>query len=107
MTTREVLVEARRILTPDGAWTQEHEARNALGGECDYDDEAAVCWCVDGALSLAATDSDGNRAAAYDGAWYALPVPADSDSPVAWNDAPGRTQAEVLELLDRAIKEAE
>lgn len=110
MTTREVLVEARRILTPDGAWTQGVLARDATGAEVGYDDDTATCWCVDGAVTLAADEGDGRNDPSWSAAWEALKEVAPGDWNVAlidWNDAPGRTQAEVLALLDRAIENEE
>ena len=111
MTTREVLTEARRILTPDGAWTQDAVARDADGDPVSEGNERAVCWCVDGAVALAATGPSGWDSGAWTDAMTLLseavmPGRGELDPGViAWQDAPGRTQAEVLGLLDRAIEE--
>lgn len=105
MTTREVLVEARRILTPDGAWTQRKLARDRQGRGAVYHGRAAVCWCLEGALARAAFTDCGDRdwSAALDACDSALPG-SGRGRLIVWNDAPGRTQAEVLGLLDRAIE---
>jgi len=101
MTNREILVEARRILTPDGACTQGAYARDEDGAALGPDAIGAVCWCLDTALGLAAPVGDG-CVGAYGDAWAVLAERV--VDPVVWNDAPGRTQAEVLGLLDRAIE---
>ena len=93
-----ILRAAREKISAPGAWTQRITARNALGQSTQSRSSDAVCWCARGAL------------------WA---VSDDSDSPVEWltaaadvgliyfNDTPGRTQAEVLAVFDKAIALAE
>jgi len=78
-------------------WTQEASARDSNGEVVDISSPSAVCWCVSGALM-----------AAYGvGGWLAarnkLVAVLDVRLPLtAWNDFPGRTQAEVLEACEKA-----
>lgn len=98
------LVAVRDLLSPEGAWTQGAYARD---GErqaiISADDPAAVCWCIDGAI---------DRVIGYrhhecraDRAGQAISKAAGAGK-VGWNDTPGRTQAEVIAMLDRAIEAA-
>jgi hypothetical protein len=86
----------RELLTPEGAWTQGVEARRADGRSVGFNDPIACSWCLAGA-KWRVGDLASNRP------WLALGL----DSVSAWNDAPGRTQADVLALLDAKIKEGE
>jgi hypothetical protein len=57
----------------------------------------AVCWCLTGALTKVSKRYSDYRPAA-DALHQAIKEPL-----VSWNDAPGRTQAEVLAKFDEAI----
>lgn len=86
------LIAARKRITPKGAWCRGACARNHFGNFTYTEDPAAVAWCVVGAIEL----DNGARGALY--------AAMDSDDSLsAWNDAPGRTQKEVLALFDKAI----
>jgi hypothetical protein len=81
------LIEARRIVA--AGWIQ-----------WAWEDERGRCLM--GAINHASDDC-AVLSAAYDRLKAQLPW-ADSAEPLmAWNDSDGRTQAEVLDLLDRAI----
>jgi hypothetical protein len=105
MTTLGFLVAARAKIAQ--GWTQRVYARDARDRAVMYDSPAATCWCLNGALaSLAWTGPDPELVEAYrlvraaavgDGAEFPF------EKSVKWNDAPGRTQAEVLAAFDRAI----
>jgi hypothetical protein len=92
-------------------WTQTAPARDASGNVTPTDDAGAVCWCVFGAVHVV---SDYRT---WENAWKCVERAAceagfygdhgTGNGPVRFNDAPGRTQAEVLELIDRAIALAE
>jgi hypothetical protein len=56
-------------------------------------DPNAVCWCLVGALRAVSGDPD-----AYEEAYEAVAQYLNK-SPAGWNDAPGRTQAEVIAVL--------
>lgn len=98
MTPRDVLVKARELLAEPGRWTQETAARDAAGLPVGATSDAAVCWCLIGALDAV---RDGTTALAQ------LRRTLGCSSVSAWNDAPERTHADVLALLDRAIAKEE
>lgn len=101
MDTASVLEKAAELLEEPGAWTQ-----GALGRDVDGDPvvvpQLAACMCVHGALAKAAGKS---RLYLWPtGAVLALQEAVRANV-VAWNDAPGRTQAEVVEALRLAAQE--
>ena len=80
-------------------WCQHVMARDKNGAMCHYLSSDAVCWCIHGASQatgvvsqdvftpiMKLTNSEGDYAAL-----------------TSWNDAPGRTQADVIAMLDQAI----
>lgn len=99
MTPREALVAARELLTPEGAWTQGAFARVGRGGNpIGPAEPRAKCFCIVGALKRVCP---WEASLAFRALERAIGVrPGDV---VNWNDTPGRTQAEVLEVLDKAI----
>lgn len=101
MTTLAALREARRRLTPPGAWCQEAFGRNIAGATVSPRDEACVQRCLGGALMAAGvTESDGRA----DRLARALGFADGVEGMERWNDEPGRTHTEVLARLDRAIE---
>jgi hypothetical protein len=114
----EVLAKAADLIEPEGAWTQfisaaetpllsEDEAPTDEEGDPIEPDESAPemrCWCATGAiwkaadLGWAAQPSD-PRATAAD---YVRQIVGDHVP--HWNDAPGRTQAEVVAALRQAAE---
>jgi len=55
MTTRQILVDTKAKISSLETWTRGALARNESYGELDPDDPKATCWCVEGALILAAS----------------------------------------------------
>ena len=98
---KEILTRARELLAHEGAWTQGDFAHDAHGNSCDPRERCASCWCLVGALERAAYDSSDPEGAMLEGAMYALAAALGLDTLGVWNDAPGRTRDEVLQLLDR------
>lgn len=77
-------------------WTQDCYARNQKGESCATDSPRAVCWCILGELSLRAPESYG--------LWESFARTSgfkDSNELAEWNDAPGRTVAEVIALCEQ------
>ncbi|WP_152045463.1 DUF6197 family protein [Aureimonas psammosilenae] len=75
-------------------WTQEVCARDKYGEETASWENEAVCWCLVGAAMATRTNTfDISKALGISGI-------------AAWNDHPGRTQAEVLSRIDDAIARA-
>ena len=75
-------------------WTQEDFAFNADGHGTDYRDSRAACWCLSGA----AMRCDGSRGRLSKVLRFKTLTAMEK-----WNDAPGRTFAEV----DARLAEAE
>lgn len=102
-------------------WTQGVSARDENGDEVyPFDMEAARCWCLTGAIAAASEDAwnSPNAESAYE-ALVSVMDPAQYEAAVAvaggnmpcaltvcsaWNDADGRTVAEVSALIGRAIR---
>ena len=119
MTPADVLRAAReRISTPE-RWTKGVYAIDSDGCAVDTSDRRACAWCALGALaaSLPCRDPDilGMRTPLFDEARALLSAGVPRNAGVRschwsvsfWNDAPGRTHAEVLATFDRAIALAE
>jgi hypothetical protein len=99
-TTKDILIEARELIAK--GWTQGANARDLQGKIVDESDEAAVCFCVYGAISRAEC-CDGYSGSARD-------LFADANGVYlidAWNDAPERTKPEVLAAFQKAIDSLE
>lgn len=103
----EGLGSLRAWLEPDGAWTQHSPGRNANGEPVPWDDPDAVSWCLSGAIARAIPIPTGwygpaRRALARQVA-YETGDTFENGRLSGWNDWSGRTQAEVLALIDRAM----
>ena len=100
-----LLREAReRVLE---GWCRGADARDQRGAAVDPWHEDAVSWSLLGALVCVlereAAEKDGELPLEeLAAALYALADLVDADSLVAWNNAPGRTQADVVRALDDA-----
>lgn len=101
-TTRRVLLRAAEILEPEGAWCQQYYAKDAHGNDCMGWDHQAVCWCGVGAIEKAHDELRG-QADVMEAAILAVGrVVGLSSWASDWNDAPERTQAEVVQALKQA-----
>lgn len=99
MTTLDVLRDARDLLNDPARWTQGAHARDHHGGPVGPAANAACAWCLLGALRRVA-----RSASACDAAEDALHYMADIWDLAIWNDHPGRTHADIIAALDRAIE---
>lgn len=102
-----VLREARKLL--ECGWCQGALARNAENEKGLLCDSSACSWCVAGALKAAAMALTGLgdrwvRLGAKDRARRLLRSVIGLKSITQWNDDRERTQAEVLEAVDRAVE---
>ena len=95
MSVAQVLIEARKLIAQ--GWTQGEYKRVVNGVEC---------WCISGAIRQAAPYDDPRGLefvallrALRDDDFYL----SSSSKLIEWNDAPDRTQEDVLALIDRAI----
>jgi hypothetical protein len=93
-TVSEILSAAADLLEPEGAWAQGDLARNAEGDCVSTISDSAVCWCTVGAIYRV---SDYYCDEALGTLEHIL-----SGGIANWNDAPERTQAEVVAKLREA-----
>lgn len=95
-----LLKAARDLLARDGGWTQSACARDAAGHEVDELSDRAVAFDPLGAITRAGRHAGADaRAIAMAHLRDGIGFKTLGD----WNDAPGRTQAEAVALLDAAI----
>jgi hypothetical protein len=95
-TTKDILIEARELIAK--GWTQGANARDSQDKIVDESSEAAVCFCVYGAISRA------EGPAHYSGSARVGFADATEISLIdVWNDAPERTKPDVLAAFDKAI----
>lgn len=98
MTPREVLLKAAEMV--ERGWCQGMGARNAAGREVRPTSRAAVCWCAHGAILRSAKDGVGWLCMEHLARAIGI-APCDV---TGWNDAPKRTQAEVVSALKAAAE---
>lgn len=104
MTPVDILRKTRELLSEPVRWTRGAYARDASGADVPYDEQAATCWCLSGAVDLAGQGQSIAAARARD--YIRVAIDSDDDSMVTiptFNDDPGRTHADVLAAIDRAI----
>lgn len=107
MTPKEILIAARAKIEEPERWTQGKFALSPLANQVKPTSRRAVCWCSLGAIA-AVTHDDPNDVN-DDVYWIlqrAMRLPDGVMAVAVWNDAPGRTHAEVLAAFDRAIAAA-
>lgn len=98
----DILSAAADLIEQPGKWQQHAWATNAAGEYVDDTDPDAVCFCASGAINRTAGGSFALTAAkAKDAFWDTL-----GEKPLRFNDAPGRTQAEVVTALRQAAEKA-
>lgn len=111
----EVLSKAADLIEPEGAWTQGAQARNKRGQRVADSAKNAVCFCASGAIWRAARKAgvaglSSSGGSIINDAHVALSTVINGRSLSAripdWNDAPERTQAEVVAALRQAAAKA-
>lgn len=97
MTVRDHLIAARALI--ERGWCQRNYATDARGLAVEERDPSACAWCVLGAVwaTEQASGSSDVLARLREAAKLRRRQLHD------WNDAPGRTRADVLALFDRVI----
>lgn len=101
MTTLEILRAGRARI--ERGWCQGAFARDANGHDVLSRSPRARAWCTSGAVEFDSRPMSAGAFAAHVALCAALPADWIEDGAASWNDAPGRTQAEVLALYDAAI----
>jgi hypothetical protein len=111
-----ILDRAADLIEPEGMWTRQSYARDAKGREISPESPEATCFCMMGAISrVASNHADLHAALALVGEGLP-PSPkynahiggADYVAAIArFNDAPERTQAEVVAKLREAAAKAQ
>lgn len=97
MSMAEVLVEARAKIAQ--GWCQGASARDGYGNNVDPDAPTATCWCLFGAIISTNKVLYTNVYKVYD----QMSAVEGCEVGPQWNDVTGRTQAEVVAMLDRTI----
>jgi hypothetical protein len=92
------LLRAARDRVAQG-WCQRAYAMDPAGHNCGERDPSAVSWCLVGALWASHADGDVLDALNFLRGACGLALSA-------WNDVPGRTQADVLAAIDLALAAA-
>ena len=109
LTPQQIAADVAREYREDlRRWTQGHWARDANGYGVGTRDSRAVCWCLRGAIDKRLQGSDQPTFdaiyRAFDKAIGCAWEEGRTDNHVhfvAWNDRPGRTVREVIELCEK------
>jgi len=101
---RDVLLAAAALLEKDGGWTQGASARDKSGEPVGVDAPQAVSWDIHGALARVA---ESITSSAFNVAEEVLRSRLPPGGIPEWNNAPERTQAEVVMLLRETAAHAE
>jgi hypothetical protein len=102
----ELLLETYRLISDPKCWTKHALARNKSGHEVKFDSKSAVKFCLHGALLRVGKDTSSVlTSVAYRVLRDALPF--GFFSLTSFNDNKRTKHAEVLLVLDRAIKAAQ
>jgi hypothetical protein len=98
----EILTATRALLSRPERWTQRAYARDGAGQPvCNHEPEAC-CWCLSGAVARTSRAYSAKYLSlAYQAIYAAAGV--EMGGLIDWNDAPGRTHADVIAMLDAAI----
>lgn len=103
MNILDVLKAARAKLAKRGGWIQGISAADKEGDMVGYNHEAAVSFCMWGAIN-SVTSSGRLVIGASKALRAAMPYP---ESITGYNDAEGRKKRQILALFDKAIAKLE
>jgi hypothetical protein len=116
-TNKDVLIAQRNFALRmrsylERGWCQTVSARDADGTVVKSTDPGAACWCVFGAWQATRLSPQPpadcvnvytSAAEIADLVWSRLLGITPASSPIAWNDREGRTQEDMLSLIDKLI----
>lgn len=98
-----ILSAAADLIEQPNAWCQKAIARNAKGDTLRIATQNSACqWCTIGAVIKACENNTYNTSEVIEKVRQVLKSRTGGDSLGGWNDAPDRTQAEVVALLREA-----
>lgn len=97
MTTKQILIAARKRIEKPENWTQVFMARTEEGAPTGAKAKNAYCWCASGAIN-----AETNTVADSSRAHNCLAIAMNSDGVVLFNDT--HSHAEVLAAFDKAIE---
>lgn len=103
MTPREVLLKAAELV--ERGWCQGHYALDDHGNPALVEDDACY-FCAEGAI-IAAMRNDHGRDFMETVRALGRAIGVHNSKIIPWNDAPGRTQAEVVAALKAAAEACE
>lgn len=102
MSVSDILSKAADLIEPEGAWTQDAFARTDTGEPLNYPRTDGVCRCLNGAIWKASRRDRDDYQRSCDWIRGILRSRKETWSLAGWNDAPERTQAEVVAKLREA-----
>jgi hypothetical protein len=97
------LIAVRELLSAPERWTKGYGARNSEGTPVDSFSPDACCWCLVGACARVTEANEAGNSGRFDVLRASL-RPKAGPCLVRLNDAPERTHAEILAVIDKAIE---
>ena len=91
-----------QLLADPSRWTHKANARDARGYAITANDPAAKSWCLHGAMHHCYGYGTSKFSAAHARVEQLLDARRYRGGLIAWNDTPGRTYDEVMDLVRRA-----
>ena len=101
------LKKARKLIEKPENWCQGAFARDGRGAATDVGSRDACRWCARGAIRENTRDNWMLESLAFEALVLAVPKGTSMNSPVLFNDEPGRKHAAVLRLFDKALAKLE
>jgi hypothetical protein len=104
-----ILKSTKQLLVKENGWTQKFFARHADGQPCGYLREAS-CYCLEGAFRhelFKVTKFGQDSCDAVDLLDKTFKKITNAQSVVEWNDVEGRTQEQVIQIVDQLISDLE
>lgn len=98
-----VLKKVRALLSNPDRWTKGEMARNMFGAPIDPAGPNVTCWCIMGAVHHETNDDPFLAGSAY----QIVRAQLQGRSVSEFNDDPTTTHADIMAILDKAIKSSE
>ena len=107
MTEVEIILRDAAALIESRGWTQGACARTESGARVEWNSNRAARWCASGAILHCSPDTAAMILTNTLSRARCALVSVVGESIAAWNDAPGRTQGEVVAALRLAADRAQ